>query len=52
VGYSQQFIPLSGFHDDEQHKHVTASGLGRSNTAAWLGPRMGCRLLEKADLLP
>ncbi|SDT92333.1 hypothetical protein SAMN05216296_0605 [Pseudomonas pohangensis] len=52
VSYSKQFIPLSGFFDDVQHKHVTASGLGRSNTAAWLGPRLGCRLLDQADALP
>ena len=51
VSYASQWVPLSGFFDDPQRKHVTASGLGRSNTAAWLGPRMGCRLLEQADAL-
>lgn len=52
VTYSKQFIPLSGFFDDPSHKRVTARGLGRSSTAAWLGPREGCRLLEQADALP
>lgn len=52
VGYAKQYIPLSGFFDDAQNRRVTASGLGRSNTAAWLGPREGCRLLERADALP
>jgi hypothetical protein len=52
VSYAKQYIPLSGFFDDAAHKRVTASGLGRSNTAAWIGPREGCRLLEQADKLP
>ena len=52
VSYAKQYIPLSGFFDDAQSKRVTASGLGRSSTAVWLGPREGCKLLEKADALP
>ncbi|MBF7729602.1 amidase [Pseudomonas sp. N040] len=52
VSYAKQYVPLSGFFDDQAHKRVTASGLGRSNTAAWLGPREGCRLLDQADALP
>lgn len=52
VSYAKQYIPLSGFFDDQQHKHVTASSMGRSNTAVWLGPRQGCRLLEQADAMP
>ena len=52
VSYAKQYVPLSGFFDDAQSKRVTASGLGRSSTAVWLGPREGCKLLEKADALP
>jgi hypothetical protein len=52
VSYAKQYVPLSGFFDDAQNKRVTASGLGRSSSAVWLGPREGCRLLEQADALP
>ena len=52
VSYAKQYVPLSGFFDDAQSKRVTASGLGRSNTAVWIGPREGCRLLEQAAALP
>ena len=52
VSYAKQYVPLSGFFDDTQSKRVTASGLGRSSTAVWIGPREGCRLLEQADALP
>lgn len=52
VSYASQYIPLSGFFDDAQSKRVTASGLGRSSTAVWIGPREGCRLQEQADELP
>lgn len=52
TGYVAQFVPLSGFFDDEPRKRVTARGLGRSQTAAWLGPRQGCQLLPEADALP
>ncbi len=44
-GYAQLPIPLSGLDDDAASKRVTATALGRSNTATWLGPREGCRLL-------
>ncbi|PRA45903.1 MULTISPECIES: amidase [Pseudomonas] len=44
-GYVKQYLPLSGLVDDAEQKRVTASGLGRSNTAAWIGSRQGCRLL-------
>ena len=52
VSYAKQYVPQSGFFDDTQSKRVTASGLGRSSTAVWIGPREGCRLLEQADALP
>jgi hypothetical protein len=42
-GYVRQYLP-SPLTDDALHKVVTASGLGRSSIAAWLGPRQGCRL--------
>ncbi|MNF18029.1 hypothetical protein D3C80_2218910 [compost metagenome] len=45
LGYVKQYVPINGFIDDTEHKRVTASGMGRSNTAAWLGARQGCRLM-------
>lgn len=50
--YTQQYVPISGFLDDEAHKRVTARGLGTTQTAAWLGVREGCRLMSQADDLP
>ena len=44
-GYVKQYLPLSELQDDAGQKRVTASGLGRSNTAVWTGARQGCRLL-------
>ena len=44
-GYVKQYLPLSGLVDDAEQKRVTASGLGRSHTAVWIGTRQGCRLL-------
>ncbi|ARU89628.1 amidase [Pseudomonas sp. M30-35] len=48
VGYSKQYLPLSGFVDDEANKRVTARALGRSQSAQWLGQRQGCQLLPQA----
>lgn len=42
--YVKQYVP-STLLDDEATRTVTASGLGRSNRAMWLGERQGCRLL-------
>ncbi|KAF1052372.1 MAG: hypothetical protein GAK43_01957 [Stenotrophomonas maltophilia] len=50
--YTQQYVPTSGFFDDAARKRVTARGLGSTQTAAWIGPREGCRLLPQADALP
>lgn len=47
VGYVKQYIPISNFLDDAEHKQVTAVGLGRSNSAQWLSPQQGCQLLPK-----
>ena len=44
-GYVAQYVPISSLLDDEAGKRVTAVGLGRSHSAAWLGERQGCRLL-------
>ncbi|MEX5687513.1 MULTISPECIES: amidase [Pseudomonas] len=44
-GYVKQWLPISGFTDDAASKRVTVSGLGRSNSAVWVGERQGCRLL-------
>lgn len=43
-GYVKQSVPTSGFFDTPEAKRVTVSGLGRSNSAQWLGERQGCRL--------
>jgi hypothetical protein len=43
--YVKQYLPTSGFVDKPGSKRVTASGMGRSNTAAWFGERQGCRLI-------
>ncbi|SDY81280.1 amidase [Pseudomonas sp. NFIX28] len=43
-GYVQQYLPLEALRDDAEHKRVSASGLGRSHSAVWLGERQGCRL--------
>jgi hypothetical protein len=51
-GYVKQYVPTSGLFDDTEHKRVTASGLGRSNSAAWVSPHQGCRLMPEADDTP
>jgi len=43
-GYVKQWLPTSGFVDDPSAKRVTVSGMGRSNSAVWIGERQGCRL--------
>lgn len=43
-GYVKQWLPVSGFTDDAASKRVTVSGMGRSNSAVWVGERHGCRL--------
>ena len=45
LAYVKQYVPTSSFVDDAAHKQVSFSGLGRSNTAAWLSQRQGCQLL-------
>ncbi|WP_263145177.1 amidase [Pseudomonas sp. RIT-PI-AD] len=52
AAYVRQYVPLSGFHDDPARKRVTARGLGSTQSAAWVSPRQGCRLLPEADALP
>lgn len=42
-GYVKQYLP-STLTDDPVHKVVIATGMGRSSSASWLGPRHGCRL--------
>lgn len=44
-GYVKQYVPGT-LSDDEATRTVTASGMGRSNRAMWLGERQGCRLLQ------
>ncbi|KQN52955.1 amidase [Pseudomonas sp. Leaf48] len=43
--YVKQWLPTSGFIDDPAGKRITVSGMGRSNSAQWMGERQGCRLL-------
>lgn len=50
--YTQQYVPIDVLHDDPVRRRVTARGLGRSHSAAWFGPREGCRLLPEAQRLP
>jgi hypothetical protein len=51
AGYVKQYLPLSELRDDAERKRVTASGLGSTQTAAWLGERQGCQLQSQADPL-
>jgi hypothetical protein len=44
VGYVKQYVPTSAFADNPEKHRVTASGLGRTHSAQWLGQREGCRL--------
>ncbi|MET3454385.1 MULTISPECIES: amidase [Pseudomonas] len=43
-GYVKQSVPISDLLETVEAKRVTVSGLGRSNSAQWLGERQGCRL--------
>ena len=43
-GFVKQWLPLDSFAADDSARQVTATGLGRSNTARWLNERQGCRL--------
>ena len=42
--YVKQWQPTRGFADDAASKRITVSGLGRSNSAEWIGEHQGCRL--------
>ena len=44
-GYVKQWLP-STLTEDQATRSITATGLGRESTAAWQGPRQGCRLLS------
>ena len=44
-GYVKQWLPTSSFTDDPSRKRITVSGMGRSNSAEWVGERQGCRLM-------
>ena len=45
LGYVKQYVPTSASADHPDSRLVTASGLGRTHSAQWLGERQGCRLL-------
>lgn len=42
--YVKQYVPGT-LEDDPATRTVSATGMGRSNRAMWLGERQGCRLL-------
>jgi len=42
-GYVKQWLPGT-LADDSAAKQVTASGMGRTHSAVWIGERQGCRL--------
>jgi len=50
--YIEQYIPIDRLRDEPASRKVTAFGLGRSHSAAWLGPREGCRLLAEGEAPP
>ncbi|ACO79916.1 hypothetical protein AvCA_37720 [Azotobacter vinelandii CA] len=50
--YIRQYIPIDLLHDEPASRTVTARGLGRTHSAAWLGPREGCRLLGETPSAP
>ncbi|MBS7663750.1 amidase [Pseudomonas lalucatii] len=52
AAYIEQYLPLSALVDEPAARRVTARGLGSSQSAQWLGPRQGCRLLPEAVALP
>ncbi|MDY7566359.1 amidase [Pseudomonas sp. RTC3] len=43
AAYVKQYVP-SSLVDDVENKRVTATGFGRSSSAAWQNPRQGCQL--------
>lgn len=49
-GYVQQWLPAT-LADDPLARRVSATGLGVTRSAAWLGEREGCRLLTQEDRL-
>ncbi|VVN23298.1 hypothetical protein PS662_04482 [Pseudomonas fluorescens] len=44
--YVKQWLPTSSFTEDTNSKSITVSGMGRRNSAAWVGERQGCRLMH------
>lgn len=43
-GYVKQSVPISHFFETPEAKRITVTGLGRTNSAQWMGARQGCRL--------
>ncbi|MEN2395778.1 amidase [Pseudomonas halotolerans] len=43
-GYVKQWVPISDLFESPEAKRITVAGLGRSNSARWMGERQGCRL--------
>ncbi|MGE8065673.1 amidase [Pseudomonas sp. NPDC089569] len=42
--YVKQWLPVSGFTEDSTARRITVNGMGRSNSAVWIGEHEGCRL--------
>lgn len=49
-GYAKQWLPAT-LADDPLARRVSATGLGVTRSAVWLGEREGCRLLTQEDRL-
>lgn len=43
-GYVKQSVPISDLLETPEEKRIIVAGLGRSNSARWMGARQGCRL--------
>lgn len=43
-GYVKQWVPTRDFVETPEAKRITVTGLGRTNSARWMGERQGCRL--------
>jgi len=49
LAYVEQYIPIDRLLDEPSIRKVTAHGLGRTHSAAWVGQREGCRLLAEPE---
>ncbi|MEO4045977.1 amidase [Pseudomonas sp. CAU 1711] len=52
AGYVELYLPLGELRDNDAHKRVSASALGETRMAVWLGARSGCVLMPDEHALP